>query len=896
MLALLTPILLMGQSHMKRGMKVGNTGNEILVDSIIEFNGATQLYYGGVPYEAVNQDSLINAEAVGSSDRVVVSTDDGTQGTPKGTFLADVYSGQQATNDSLDDIRTDLNNEILSTEFDSIVLSDDQTKVYGYWESPTGIVRVIWDVEAIDDPTLPFFVSAVVQDANPDRLLITMSEYMLDSVTEYTGGAGAVWPEITAAYNFDESSGNLLDRVGSDHGTTQGTVSQGDSTGIAATAYYLDGATGYVALGTGINYGTNDLSGSVWIFPHSLAADFRIYSAATDGMFLYYNASQNGLGMGKVGDPGITNTTDIDLTVNVWNHVCWSYDQAADQVTFWINSTNTEVETYTTTFGGVSNFIGSAGGAGSFLSGLVDDMFLWDGTLMTQNRVDSLYNSGIGRRYNESGGGQLANQDTIKNAFVVNTTTSGNLTPDSVYILNEVVRLDLPSPVIYSDVVTVAYNQPTGAGSTEGLRDTADNYTLTWTAQAVTNNVDTSEAANVLVVKTFDYTGEPLGAWTEANAATYYGTVNENNAEFGGGTNTWIVTDTINGVESTALRIRHQDDTFTYPQYHGAEVMAYIDTNMTEAYLSYHIKYSEDFQSLNNGKMPGIGSLQYIQNPRKTTIDGFLGKLQMKRAGYIDTYHFDDTHWDYQNPGPANWVPWGFDTSCGCTDYDTTFVTFGSWHQIDIRIMMNTYTNSVSDDNGIFEVAQNGHIIFQETGIAYHDIEADTNRVTAVNVSSFWNQVPTEVIYTYLDNFKVYIPRNSPKLGLNEVHTTMWDSPNSITEDFYKDDSVIVASSNIQNPAYPLPDPGFTNYRWLVDAGVGNTVTLDWQDGSVADGNYVVIYNGATVGSRKLVQIENDPDLSNNANVVSTGRYMYIYYTADEGGGSIINADISFAP
>ena len=123
----------------------------------------------------------------------------------------------------------------------------------------------------------------------------------------------------------------------------------------------------------------------------------------------------------------------------------------------------------------------------------------------------------------------------------------------------------------------------------------------------------------------------------------------------------------------------------------------------------------------------------------------------------------------------------------------------------------------------------------------------------------------------------------------------MWDSPNTISEELYFDDSIYNDATNLQNPAYSSADAGHTNYRWLIDAGIGNKVTLDWTNGNVASGNYVVFYDGKDVGDTRLSQIKYDPDLSNNSDVVSSGRYLYVYYVADSGGGSILNADLTFS-
>jgi len=57
-LALFLPIALMGQSHMKRGQKTGNTGNETLIDSIVPVNGQVTPYVGGAA-TGIKNDSIV---------------------------------------------------------------------------------------------------------------------------------------------------------------------------------------------------------------------------------------------------------------------------------------------------------------------------------------------------------------------------------------------------------------------------------------------------------------------------------------------------------------------------------------------------------------------------------------------------------------------------------------------------------------------------------------------------------------------------------------------------------------------------------------------------------------------------------------------------------------------
>lgn len=842
--------------------------------------------------ETFRLDTINQETSIENNDTLSVKVD----GVEKKITIGDLFSTIIATvsalqsdvvalQDSVTILRNDLTAEQNKTDFDSVRYQSSIEKVYAYTPTEVGQVIAVIDVLQTVDLTPPTLVSGEVGNIEDSVIVLTMSEYILaDSIWEYSGGAGGNWGGITAAYNFDETSGLALDRIGSDDGvaSTPSTM-QGDSTGIASFAYYFDGDD-QVDLGTGINYGSNDLSGSVWVKPHDLGSDFRIYSG-TGGFFIGYNSSSDGLWAGRSSDV-LSSVTTITLTLGAWNHVCWSYD--GSDVTFWINASSTESESLSTTFSNVTDHIGTSG-TSNYYTGLMDDLFLWDGLEMVQSRVDSLYNSGDGRRYNDAGGSILINSDTISEAFTLSVLPLGPPDPvvDSVRALGPTVYLYLDKKVNYGDIVRLSYAAPSGAGLNRGMRDSADNYTLDWSIETMINNVDTSTAENnTFIVREYDYEGETFGTWTNAEAETYYGTVKNNNS-YG---NTFIDTATINDVQSNVLRIAQVET------YHGSEVWVYIDTSMNTACLSYYVKLGENFNSLNDGKVSGFRTMKGVTKGNLVpSTDGFLSKLQMKGPGAMDTYHKDYTQNDF-------WSPWsyGFGGQGHGTDYKTSFYTFGSWHKVDMYLDMNTYTGGVSDENGIFEVALNDSLVFQETGITFHVIEADTNRIQVINISSFWGgnestNTPTSTHYTYFDDFKVYVPLNDLKFGTNELHTEMWDSPNpAVTNDLYADDTI---TSDTEDVTYSN-DTGHENFRWLIDAGSGNKVTLDWDSGVVPSGCWVITYDGKEPGDHIIERYTGEIGTGNlpvATSSVSTGQYMYIYFTSDSDGGTSFSGDITFS-
>jgi hypothetical protein len=671
-----------------------------------------------------------------------------------------------------------------------------------------------------------------------------------------------------------------LDRIGSDNGTV--TASQGDSVGVAGNAYYFNGTTDYVQLGTGINYGTNNLSGCVWLFPHSLDADFRIYSGEDNSMFIYYHAAGDGIAIGKTG-VDVSITTDMDLTVNAWNHVAWSNEQAEDSVRFWIDGA-WEVEEWAYEYGAVTNYIGSDKVPGSFYPGLMDDLFLWDGDTLTQGRVDSIYNAGPpGRRYNESGGGQAASQDSIKSSFTVNTDI-GSHTVDSVFVNNTKVRLELDSDVAYGATLTVDYDKPV----TYGLRDSSNNYTVDWSALAVTNQVDSS--ATFEIYAQHDFETEDLGAWSTAEQEAYFDVV----GNISWPNNVTIVMDTINDTPTQVLRFTHPANTL-----YGYELIHDYGTDREQVYLSYNYKFDYLFQWTLGGKMPGLAGLPKLPEPFRYPVsgDGWWSNLHFKGGGRFYSYHRDRT---------KSWIPWSIETNLPDGSRNPEYITDfhfnnGNWYDVIQRDVMNTFTDGVPNYDGIREVWVDGRLIYKKTDMRFIQDNSSTYYIDALNLFSFYGgddvipYTPNATTYTYIDSITLYRPLNDNTWVPKTAHSNseVISSPTAITVKTLKYDNFVNTQTTVQNSEFPSTYSACVDETFLIDAGAGNKVRFDVSSGSIGNGDWIIFIDGNETDDSVISATAGyDSDLSNNTYTgsgyaESTDRYLYIMFKSDKEGFGI---------
>ena len=368
------------------------------------------------------------------------------------------------------------------------------------------------------------------------------------------------------------------------------------------------------------------------------------------------------------------------------------------------------------------------------------------------------------------------------------------------------------------------------------------------------------------IYDSWDFEDETPGAYTASKIEEDFDVATNYDHNSGS-----IVTDTINGIETKVLKVKHEANKLSV----GFDLDARLSQDFDEVYLSYNFKFSKEFNSTAGGKLPGLGGLPVVTaNKCPTSKQGFLCKSMFKRAGSIITYHYDRT---------SQWCPWASDTY----KYDTIFMNNGCWYNITRRVVMNTFTNGIANKDGIHELWVDGRMIYQENNITFMDIENDTLKIDDLNIAHFYgggtdDYKPVNECYGYLDNFKVYMPTND-SVCQQKLHDplSILTTPDEITDRTVYYDSLVTNEGNLANTEYGGNYSPSIDETYLIDAGNGGKVSLSINSGSLARGDYLLFYDGNMTDSPIIDLIE-----GNNGNLTktrkSTGRYMFVRFSTDK--------------
>ncbi len=409
-----------------------------------------------------------------------------------------------------------------------------------------------------------------------------------------------------------------------------------------------------------------------------------------------------------------------------------------------------------------------------------------------------------------------------------------------------------------------------------------------------------SEAApesQFTIIQEWDFEGEQLGGWSDGEITAYFtdGITNFNSHNEVGDTISHIVVDNINGVATQVLRFKHrQGEPGVGGVGEGFQMIARNPNDFTELYWSYNFRDGVNMNSNAGGKMPGFRGTQSTDCPI-VSGSGYLAMLLFKRVGAISSYHKGRSGFG---------CPWA-------TDQDSIVRNYGNYYNITGRVVLNDFTTGTPNANGLQEVWIDGVSILQETGLTIIEDEADTFKINSFTFSSYYGGdgasfTPTIDVFTYIDNVKIYLPDNDETLGTRNLHDVneIIVTPDIITDrDFYFDTEITSAAVDMETASYPTPTPLHTNQRWLIDAGPGNTVQIDFTDGRTSGGDYLLFYNGNTTDSDELARkVGSDSDLTDtdfgfaaNGRVTSDTRYMFVSYVTDFSiDWGFFNANVTF--
>ena len=211
---------------------------------------------------------------------------------------------------------------------------------------------------------------------------------------------------IIAYYNFDEASGDLIDRVsGTFNGTN--TATQG-ATGILNDAYDFPGASEFIAITSG-DLGYDEFTISMWINPTWDDPGLnRLYSGSGAGSAYYLRQEDGTFEFGMTTASGLKEANWLDSPQEgVWSHIVGTYN--ASNITLYVNATpvaNGVTDGVLTAY-----FITDLGrrtsGNDRFYDGLMDEVGFWNRSL-TSAEVADLYNNGLALGFGINASGTIS--------------------------------------------------------------------------------------------------------------------------------------------------------------------------------------------------------------------------------------------------------------------------------------------------------------------------------------------------------------------------------------------------------------------------------------------------------------------------------------------------------
>lgn len=182
--------------------------------------------------------------------------------------------------------------------------------------------------------------------------------------------------------------------------------------------------------------------------------------------------------------------------------------------------------------------------------------------------------------------------------------------------------------------------------------------------------------------------------------------------------------------------------------------------NFEELYVSYDVKFSEGFEFVLGGKLPGLCGYNITQDPRDgcntgggfpTGYDGWSARGMWREDGILENYMYhadqfyqygDDEIWDVKAQP-------------------------GQWHTIQHRVVLNT----PGDANGVIEAWFDGVKVLSSNTMLYRktaDIYINLFYFSTFYGGADQSWAPSSDQYMYYDNFRI-ATTPLPELQVSEV-------------------------------------------------------------------------------------------------------------------------------
>ena len=278
---------------------------------------------------------------------------------------------------------------------------------------------------------------------------------------------------------------------------------------------------------------------------------------------------------------------------------------------------------------------------------------------------------------------------------------------------------------------------------------------VTWLAllASIALLVVCSSSASAQIIYQNDFEDDPVGTYTVSNLAADWNGVTSND-----------------GVDEGRVSIADDADALgkslvvMYPEGESnngkSQWRAPLNGSYDELYLSYKIRFDENFNFVRGGKLPGLcGGACNSGGSQPNGTDGWSGRMMWRTApsggSSLPPHRANIVQYVYHKDQTANGGVNGDDLKWDDTT-PTDWKIFDSdvWYQLQHRIVMNT----PGQDDGIVQAWLDGEMVLDVQNIHFRDTTAlkiDTLYFSTFfgGSSSVWETTKDE--YAYYDDFIV---------------------------------------------------------------------------------------------------------------------------------------------
>jgi len=250
----------------------------------------------------------------------------------------------------------------------------------------------------------------------------------------------ATWNEtfessLVSVYNFEESSGDLLDVWNNDdNGTLSGTPTR-QQTGINNFAYDFDGTDDKADINSDTDFANpQSLTLSAWVNFDITTGSPRIFEKGVYGNHFGYYEMQGYTTNNKIlcqradesGEIQYSYSSVNSISTTGWYHIACVFTADGNSVNTYINGALDNDGTFG--FGGGYTYstntedlsIGGTNAGGGYLNGKIDEVYIWNEEKDT-SFIQSLYDSGAGTFYNPNENPEVSLINPINNSKYTST-------------------------------------------------------------------------------------------------------------------------------------------------------------------------------------------------------------------------------------------------------------------------------------------------------------------------------------------------------------------------------------------------------------------------------------------------------------------------------------------